>query len=892
MSSRVPRRWLLPVAAVFCVYSLLLLWNAFQSQQQLRVAADARLVADSKRRAAALADVAGQRRSVAQELATLHEVQTYLVNRALGMSPRYGLNSSLAAVEVRLRARVDGPQSAGGRALTRAAFVDASGLPLVDTAPAAGALPAVQGLEPMLTLDPAHGVIVATAPVTFKGEFNGTVITISPIGELYDSLISLASLGSYRETLLTTAGHEILAPAHAATSAKPDLPAPAPVMSAAHAAKLLALPPNQLTELSGWAGHGEGASTEESMAVMTPVPGLPAVLVTTLSRSEIYGQLSSPVYLGALSVFPMLLMMAALRMARLQQRAHALQLDAALQDANRQLLQQRNEGLAREIQRRQAVERELQRHRNQLEDLVRQRTGELNRLFHALPDLYFRTTRDGTILEHRVGREADLLVGPDDFLDRRIEAVLPPEAARAFAAALAELAQGADQSVVEYGLLLPQGQRYFEARLLPLGDDQCVIVVRNVTERRENDQVRDANRLEAERLVRLKSEFLANMSHEIRTPLNAVLGLAQLGARDDDAAAARIAFQRIEDAGRHLLSIIDDILDLSKLEAGKLSVEQQPFRLGGTVDAAVALVAGRTAVKGLHLRATLADGLPEWVQGDALRVKQVLVNLLSNAVKFTAHGEVALSVSGAGGQISFSVADTGIGIDATQLARLFQPFEQADSSTTRRFGGTGLGLAISRNLAGLMGGDIGVTSQPGRGSTFTLSLPLAAAAAPLAASPCAPVAKRRLAGLRLLAAEDVEVNRIVLQGQLEHEGAEVVFAEDGQQAVDAVASALQSGTAGFDAVLMDVQMPVLDGLESTRQIRRLAPRLPVIGFTAHAMNDERESCLAAGMVERVVKPADLDLLVAALRRHVTLAEHAPATERPCAHAEAMMVAVA
>jgi CheY-like chemotaxis protein len=266
------------------------------------------------------------------------------------------------------------------------------------------------------------------------------------------------------------------------------------------------------------------------------------------------------------------------------------------------------------------------------------------------------------------------------------------------------------------------------------------------------------------------------------------------------------------------------------------------------------------------LRVELEDGLPPWVVGDALRLKQVLLNLLANAVKFTPKGEVVLGVSGHEAQIVFKVADTGIGMDAAQILRLFQPFEQADSSTTRRFGGTGLGLAISDNLVRLMGGSIAVASRPGIGSTFTVSLTLPAAEPPAAVATAGSAASvRRLAGLRLLAVEDAEINRLVLESQLHHEGAQVAFAEDGQIAVNAVA---QAGVGTFDAVLMDVQMPVMDGLTATRHIRQIAPWLPVIGLTAHALQDELERCLAAGMVERVVKPVDLDLLVAAVLRHV------------------------
>jgi PAS domain S-box-containing protein len=374
-----------------------------------------------------------------------------------------------------------------------------------------------------------------------------------------------------------------------------------------------------------------------------------------------------------------------------------------------------------------------------------------------------------------------------------------------------------------------------------------------------------AARAEAERMARVKSEFLANMSHELRTPLNGVLGMARIGARDSVGRASHDVFVRIMDSGRHLLGVINDILDFSKIDAGKLVVEQRPFALAAAIDNAVGFVIGTAEQKGLHFELTVAADLPAWVTGDSQRLQQVLVNLLSNAIKFTPRGEVRLRVARDGHFTYFRVIDTGVGMSAEQVARLFQPFEQGDSSTTRRYGGTGLGLAISQNLARLMGGEIDVDCTPGAGCSFTLHLPL-----PVAASDLAPAASRiegdrRLEGLRLLAAEDVEVNRLILEDLLSHEGARVVFAEDGQQVIDRLR---EEGVAAFDAVLMDVQMPVMNGFESTRRVREMAPALPVIGLTAHALAEERERCLAAGMVEHVSKPIDPDELVAVILRFV------------------------
>lgn len=371
-------------------------------------------------------------------------------------------------------------------------------------------------------------------------------------------------------------------------------------------------------------------------------------------------------------------------------------------------------------------------------------------------------------------------------------------------------------------------------------------------------------RNEAERLARAKSEFLANMSHELRTPLNGVLGMARIGARDNVGRASHETFVRILDSSAHLLGVINDILDFSKIDADKLSIENRPFALAGAIGNASSFVAGTAQQKGIRFEATVTASLPEWVTGDSQRLQQILVNLLSNAVKFTERGEVRLRVAGDGEDIYFKVIDTGIGMTEEQVARLFQPFEQADSSTTRKYGGTGLGLAISQNLARLMGGEITVDCAPGGGSSFTLRLPLPATAPDLVVRAESVGGERRLAGLRLLAAEDVEVNRLILEDLLIHEGAHVIFAEDGQQALDRLEEA---GVSAFDAVLMDVQMPVMNGLDAARRLREIAPALPVIGLTAHAFAEEREKCLAAGMVEHVTKPIDVDLLVAAILRH-------------------------
>ena len=413
-------------------------------------------------------------------------------------------------------------------------------------------------------------------------------------------------------------------------------------------------------------------------------------------------------------------------------------------------------------------------------------------------------------------------------------------------------------------------------------------VIRDMTMQKTAERELQAALDTARIATQAKGRFLANMSHEIRTPLNAVLGLAQIGMRNSAGSPAGIAFSNITQAGEHLLGVINDILDASKMEAGKLKIEQQAFALTKAIHGAVNLVAGRAEAKGLPLEVSLAPDLPPWVVGDGLRIAQILTNLLSNAIKFTAAGEVRLRVARDGGNIFFRVIDTGIGLDAEHLARLFQPFEQADSSTTRNFGGTGLGLAISRELARLMGGDISVDSRPGAGSSFNLHLPLPETTAPQQAAESLPTAGYRLSGLSVLAAEDVEINRLVLEDMLVHEGARVVFAENGQLALDRLE---HEGADAFDVVLMDVQMPVMDGIEATRRMRAIAPTLPVVGLTAHVFAEERENCLAAGMADVVIKPINIGILVAAIRRQVDLPDTAPPRPLPAAKPTAASAAI-
>ncbi|URI10808.1 ATP-binding protein [Aquincola tertiaricarbonis] len=379
-------------------------------------------------------------------------------------------------------------------------------------------------------------------------------------------------------------------------------------------------------------------------------------------------------------------------------------------------------------------------------------------------------------------------------------------------------------------------------------------------ERRTAQLAEARQRAEAASLA--KTAFLANMSHEIRTPLNAMIGMAHLIRREDLSPRQADRLLKLEVAARHLLEVLNAVLDLSKIEAGKMTLETVPLRVESTVSNVLSMLGERAEARQLRLHSEV-DHMPRDLLGDPTRLQQALLNYANNAIKFTDRGSVTLRArllekDGRSALLRFEVEDTGTGIDPEAMPRLFEPFEQADRARTRRAGGTGLGLAITRRLARLMGGDAGATSRPGGGSTFWFTARLQRSAAGVDAAAPRPegdaeeALRRRHAGTRVLVAEDNPVNAEVAQAILEEAGLLVDVATNGEMAV---AMALQGG---YRLVLMDMQMPVLDGLDACREIRRQMPNdtLPVIAMTANAFAEDRALCEAAGMDDFISKPVD------------------------------------
>ena len=555
--------------------------------------------------------------------------------------------------------------------------------------------------------------------------------------------------------------------------------------------------------------------------------------------------------------------------------------------------------------------------RRMSEEAAYQNAAELRALFQAFPDVFLRVDKSETVLDAKGGQRLDAFLSAGKFLGRNLQDLLPAAALAQVRAAQQRVLKSNVMEMVEFAIEDGFGEQAYEMRVLPLSWDEWIAVVRNITARKAGEQRLKDNAQELEQkneelekaltaareATRMKSRFLANMSHEIRTPINHVLGITDFllgtGLHPEQQEHA----ESIKRSADSLLGLLSDILDLSSIEAGKMRLDRSEFPLASAIAETASIFATRARAKGLEFVSAIEPSLPQFAVGDSARLRQVLTKLLENAVKFTERGQVSLGVEVAGQtrdavQLKFTVQDSGIGIPLDEQRRLFDKFTQVDESNTRKYGGTGLGLAISKQFVELLGGEIAVESEPAKGSRFWFTASFGKSArretAPVlvkhtqagqAPAPSAAAAKSQtgtahrtealpattaqnspvLASMRILLAEDNEINQRITLRLLQKLGLAADAVVNGREAVEALEKR------NYDLVLMDCQMPDMDGFEATAVIRRRegdTRHQTICALTANAMDGDRERCLAAGMDDYISKPVGLEKLRDALDRWI------------------------
>lgn len=525
--------------------------------------------------------------------------------------------------------------------------------------------------------------------------------------------------------------------------------------------------------------------------------------------------------------------------------------------------------------------------------------AELALLADNATDAVLRLGRDGLCLYASPSAQETFGVAPAALIGEPLHHFVHRDDRGAVAASFARLIAGealrdvvtCRQAPREVGAGGEKGEtpRWLEASVRAIVDAPgrpprgVIAAVRDITARKRLELALEAARASAEVATQAKSSFLANMSHEIRTPMNGVLGFTDLLLAAAPTEEQRRYLELMADSGRAMMRLLNDILDLAKVEAGEMRLNEEPLDLRHVLRRCVGLMTAVAEQKGLALRLEVAPALPPRLLGDPLRYRQIVLNLLGNAIKFTAAGEVVVRADVGGGRLRVSVADSGIGIAPERLGAIFEEFAQADRTTERHYGGTGLGLAVSAKMAALMNGTLSVASAPGEGATFTLDVPLRAVAPAAEPAPLgeAPAPAGVIGGVRVLIAEDHDINQELVLAVARQIGLDATLVSDGDEVLPAIAAANAAGRP-YALVLMDMQMPRMDGLEATRRLRATghdAATLPVVALTANAFVDDVAACRAAGMQAHVAKPLRAAELAETVARFVP-ARAAPAPSSP------------
>ena len=847
-------------AVAFGLYSLALFAYAVMAWMQMHRETDAFFVADSQRRAAAVADRMALIRAEAVRHAELAEIRAYLANRDLGMSPRYGLDASLQGVADRLVEHAADPT---GMMPGRLLFFDRSGSLLADSEPGAP-LPAVDASSPQkaeIAFDDGRGLLILRVPILSRGAADGMVVTLVATQALYRNLILAGANQRYREMLLTADGQMLADGVSRGEDARQQQ-------------GLAKAPQNQVLTPAELGGGESGFGG--LLAIKTAVPDLPLFLITLLPEEQAHGHLSSPAMIVFVGLIPLLLLFGAQRLARLR--------NAGEQQAERLAAQ------AREFD---AQARKLDAQRQELDSSkasLFQTDTLLSEILEAATEIgIIATNLDGRITIFNSGAERLLGWGSIEVVGSVTTELFhlkqELEAARAARAAEGVAISGDFQVLVagvrlgahddrEWTFARKNGTQFRGALLTtPIRSLDGSIsgylgILQDVSLRSAlNAEMRRAREL-AEEASRMKSDFLANMSHEIRTPMNGIIGMTHLVLMTTMTPHQREYVKKIQLSGQHLLRIINDILDISKIEAGKLSIEQADFELETTLAGVVSVIGEKAGEKGLELILDIASDVPVNVIGDSLRLGQVLINYANNAIKFTEHGEIdivvrAREIGTDSVLLWFAVRDTGIGLSEEQKKRLFTAFSQADTSTTRQYGGTGLGLAISKQLATMMGGEVGVDSTPGVGSTFWFTARLG----------ISHKQKRELLpepdlrGRHVLVVDDNDNARQVMNEMLRSMSFAVDVVSSGREAVAAVEQA-DRDNAPYELVFMDWHMPAMNGVDACRRIKDLAlaepPHLMLV--TAYGREEVFHQAEDAGIRDVLIKPLNASTLFEAAMR--------------------------